>query len=249
MLNPIFIIGAPRSGSTLIEGIISSGKIKVPHGGETATINWGLLKSIREKNPNLSLDENDELIIDFKKISADIIGRYENLNLIKKEKKYFFIDKSLENFFYIELILKIFPNAKFIHCERSHLDSVFAIYQNFFTKMSWTHSFENILIYLDNYISAMRYFKKKYNNKIFSLNLSDFTIDTIKISKDIFNFCNLEWSEESLEFYKRKDLISKTASNIQIREKIYKYDNEKYQIYKKFIRKFEGKYSWLNKNI
>lgn len=249
LFNPIFIIGAPRSGSTLIEGIISSGKIKVPHGGETATINWGLIKSIREKNPNFNLDETDDLIIDFKKISTDIIERYESLNLIKKEKKYFFIDKSLENFFYIELILKIFPNAKFIHCERNYLDTVFAIYQNFLTKMSWTHSFENILIYLDNYISAIKYFKKKYNDKIFSVNLSELTVNTVKVSKEIFNFCNLEWSEKSLEFYKRKDLISKTASNIQIREKIYKYDDEKYIIYKKFIRKFEDKYSWLNKDI
>jgi len=247
LLRPIFIIGMPRSGSTLIESIISSGKVTIPNGGETATINWGVIKSIKESN-QINFPNIDDLTIDCKKISKDITERYENLNLIKKEKKYFFIDKSLENFFYIELILKIFPNAKFIHCERNHKDSVFAIYQNFLTKMSWTHSLENILIYIDNYLKVMQYFKKIYADKIFSINLSNFTDNTVKISKKMFNFCNLDWSDQSLEFYKRTDLLSKTASNIQIREKVFKYNKEKYIIYKKFIEEFEKKYSWLNDN-
>ena len=247
LIKPIFIIGMPRSGSTLIEGIISSGKTKIPHGGETATINWGVIKSIRESNPNLFPNMND-LHLDCKKISTDVITRYENLNLIEKEKNYFFIDKSLENFFYIELILKMFPNAKFIHCERNYVDSIFAIYQNFLTKMSWTHSLENILMYFDNYLNVMKYFEKKFSNKIFSVNLPDLTDNTVEVSKKIFDFCNLEWSEQSLEFYKRRDLISKTASNVQIREKIFNYNKEKYITYKKFIKQFEDKYSWLNES-
>tara|TARA_Y100000389_G_C17427444_1_gene500436 strand:+ start:330 stop:1733 length:1404 start_codon:yes stop_codon:yes gene_type:complete len=246
LLNPIFIIGMPRSGSTLIEGIISSGKRKIPNGGETAIINWAVLKSVREENPKLLFNQN-EIIIDYKKISEDIYKKYENLNLLKKEKNFYFVDKSLENFFYIDLILNLFPNAKFIHCERNYIDSIFAIYQNFFTKMTWTHSLENILNYLDNYLLVMENFKKKFGNKIYSVNLSEFTSNSTEISKKIFDFCNLEWAEKSLEFHKRTDLFSKTASNIQIREKIYRYDKDKYNVYKKFIKGFENKYSWLNK--
>jgi len=247
LINPIFIIGMPRSGSTLLEGIISSGKEKIPNGGETAIINWAVLKSVREENSKLLFNQN-EIIIDYKKISKDIFEKYENLNLLKKEKNFFFVDKSLENFFYIELILNLFPNAKFIHCERNYVDSIFAIYQNFLTKMTWTHSLENILSYLDNYLIVMKYFKKKFNNKIYSVNLSELTENSVEISKKIFDFCNLEWAERSLEFHKRTDLFSKTASNIQIREKIYKYDNDKYNVYKKFIKEFENEYSWINKN-
>ena len=98
----------PRSGSTLLEGIISSGKEKIPNGGETAIINWAVLKSVREENSKLLFNQN-EIIIDYKKISKDIFEKYENLNLLKKEKNFFFVDKSLENFFYIELILNLFP--------------------------------------------------------------------------------------------------------------------------------------------
>ena len=123
----------PRSGSTLIESIISSGKLKIPNGGETATINWALSKNYRK---DLLNDNLDKIIIDKDKIINDILGKYKNLNLLNKNNKLFFTDKSLENFFFIDIILELFPNAKFIHCKRNKVDNIFAIYQNFLTKMS-----------------------------------------------------------------------------------------------------------------
>ncbi len=245
-INPIFIIGMPRSGSTLIESIISSGKLKIPNGGETATINWALLKNYRK---DLLNDNLDKIIIDKDKIINDILGKYKNLNLLNKNNKLFFTDKSLENFFFIDIILELFPNAKFIHCKRNKVDNIFAIYQNFLTKMSWTHSLEDIIKYFDNYLNVMTIFNKRFKEKIFSIKLEDLTLNSKKISQDVFKFCNLEWSENSLEYHKRKDLFSTTASNIQIREKIYKYNNEKYEVYKKHIKKFEQKYNWLKKDL
>ena len=59
-----------------------------------------------------------------------------------------------------------------------------------------------------------------------------------EISKKLYNFCELEWSNKALEFYKRKDLFSSTASNVQIRSNLYKYDKEKYSDYKIFLKKF-----------
>lgn len=245
-INPIFIIGMPRSGSTLVESIISSGKLKIPNGGETACINWAILNNYRK---NLFDEKIDEINIDQKKLKNDILKKYQSLSLLDKNKKYFFTDKSLENFFYIELILELFPNAKFIHCKRNILDNIFAIYQNFLTKMSWTHSIEDIVVYFNNYLNVMENFNNRFKEKIFSLDLEMFTKDSENISKKMFSFCELEWSDESLEYHKRKDLFSTTASNIQIREKIFEYDHDKYEVYKKYIKKFEKKYNWLKKNL
>ena len=239
-IKPIFVIGLPRSGSTLVEGIISSGFLKIENGGETAIINSEIIKQNQ-------IFKKKKLIIDLNNLSENILKRYENLNLLQKDKNYFFTDKSLENFFYIELILKIFPNAKFIHCERDLVDSIFAIYGNFFDKMSWTHSLENILKYIDQYLTTINYFKKIYPEKIYSIQLKDLTENSLDMSKKIFKFCNLEWSKSSLEFYKRRDLISKTASNTQIRKEIYKYDNNQYKIYKNFLENHGNSYSWLKK--
>jgi tetratricopeptide (TPR) repeat protein len=245
-INPIFIIGLPRSGSTLVEGIISSGSIKIENGGETAVINSEIIKANKENIFNNNFETNP-LNIDINILSNNILSRYTNLNLLQNDKNYFFTDKSLENFFYIELILKIFPKAKFIHCERDLLDSIFAIYGNFFDKMSWTHSIENILRYIDQYLFIIEYFKKKYPNKIYSIKLKNLTENSLDISKKLFDFCQLNWNKSSLEFYKRKDLISKTASNTQIRKEIYKYDSDKYKVYKEFLKDYKDQYSWVKK--
>jgi len=245
-INPIFIIGLPRSGSTLVEGIISSGLLKIENGGETAVINAEIIKEVRGK----TFDKNFEKIkfnLDLNNLSNNILARYENFNLLYKDKNYFFTDKSLENFFYVELILNLFPNAKFINCERDLIDSIFAIYGNFFDKMSWTHSIENILKYIDQYLIIIDYFKKRYPKKIYSVQLKDLTQNSLDISKKLFKFCELDWNKSSLEFYKRKNFISKTASNIQIRKKIYKYDTHKYKVYKEFLRDYANTYPWLKK--
>ena len=59
-------------------------------------------------------------------------------------------------------------------------------------------------------------------------------------------FCNLEWSKKCLKFYKRKDFVSKTASNMQIRKPIFKNPINKYKPYKKFLESLGNKYHWYN---
>ena len=127
----------PRSWSTLIEGIVSSGELKIENGGETAVINSEIIKENRDK----IFDDQNEFSVDLNNLSDNILERYMNLNLLKKDKKYYFTDKSLENFFHVDTILKIFPNAKFINCERDLIDSIFSIYGNFFEKMTQKTSF------------------------------------------------------------------------------------------------------------
>ena len=157
-----------------------------------------------------------------------------------------FIEKSLENFFYIELILKIFPKAKFINTTRNIKDNIFAIFQQFLSKISWSHSIEDILEYTNNYLKIIEFFKKKYPNKIFSVKLEDLTLDQEKKAKSIYEFCELEWDNKALEFYKRKDLFTSTASNLQIRNALHSYDQSKYKAYQYLLKNFMDKYDWLN---
>ena len=65
-------------------------------------------------------------------------------------------------------------------------------------------------------------------------------------SKKLMKFCDLPWDKKCLEFYKRKDLISKTSSTTQIREAIYEDSINKYLPYKQFLYKYGNKYSWFN---
>ena len=157
-----------------------------------------------------------------------------------------FIDKSLENLFNIEIILKIFPKAKFLHTFRNSVDSIFSIYQSMLPELAWTHSIEDILDYMDSYYKVIAYYKKKYPDNIVNIKLENFTESAEKSTKEIYKFCELTWSENSLNFYKRTDLMSKTLSYAQIRNKISKYDNKKYESYFFSLDDFKKKYNWIN---
>ena len=247
-IRPIFITGLPRSGSTLIESIISSGKKIMPNGGETSIINKTLLDDNKNYFLNKEfLDNKKKLEINQNSFLKKVVDQYQLINLLNKNKEGIFTDKSLENFFFIELIVQIFPEAKIINSERNILQIIISIYQNFLPSIKWSHSIENILEYIDNYIKIMNTFKKKYPKKIYTVKLDELTADPDKISKDIFNFCNIEWDSKCLEFYKRDNLLSKTASNQQIRKKIFKHDEKKYEAYKEFLSPYVIKYEWLKK--
>ena len=87
--------------------------------------------------------------------------------------------------------------------------------------------------------------KKIYPNFIYELEFEKLINDPEVESKKLLKFCNLPWNNECLKFYKRKKLISKTASNIQIRKAIYKDSAKKYLPYKQFLDKYGNKYSWF----
>ena len=233
--KPIFIIGLPRSGSTITEVLLSSANKNIKSLGEASIFNGIIAKGFSAKEDSL---------VDLNFVKDKIIQIFQNRNF--DLKKQVFIDKSLENFFYIDVILKIFPQAVFINTTRNIEDNIFAIFKQSLSKLSWTHSIENILKYADNYFKVMNYFIKKYPDKIFSLELEDLTTNTEVVSKKLYSFCKLEWSDKVLDFKSREDLLISTASNIQIRDNIKKYDNDKYKPYKDLLKNFSNKYEWLN---
>ena len=245
-IKPIFIIGLPRSGSTLVESILCSGKKIIPNGGETAIINRVFLddnkKFFSEKK---FLDNRQKLQIDKNSFVQKVLEQYELINLLNKKNDNIFTDKSLENFFYIELIVKLFPHCKIVLCKREIFQIIISIYQNFLPNIKWSHSIDNILEYIDNYLKIISNFKKEYPDKIYMIHLEELTKDPINISKSLFNFCNLEWDPKCLEFYRRNNLISKTASNQQVRSKIFNNNSKKYKAYRKFFTPYLNKYEWL----
>ena len=243
-LKPIFIIGLPRSGSTLVETLIMAGKNKIISTGESSSLNHSLINTYGNLLFNDNKNNDKNLNFEVNKIENKLFDKLNNLDVLKS-KDQIFIDKSLENFFYIDLILNIFPSARFIHTHRNLNDNIMAIFQKMLTNVSWTHSLENILNYVDNYLKIINDFKKKYPDKILSVNLKELTNQNEDWSKKIYNFCELEWSQDVLEFYKQKKTFVNTASNIQVRKKMYKYDIDKYKVYSEILKKFEKTYPWL----
>ena len=234
-IRPIFIVGVPRCGSTLIEKIIGSGAKHIPMGEET-----GIFSNYIKKH----IDEKQMKIIDIENIKEEIIKKYKQKGLLKKNFNYIFTDKSLNNFFYVSIIKKIFPHAKIINCKRNVQASIMSILKNNLGGIAWAHSLENIFKYFNIYDQTINYFYKKYPNFIYQLDYEKLVNSPEVESKKLMKFCNLVWSKKCLEFYKRKDIISQTTSNIQIRKSIYKASTKKYSPYKKFLDQYGSKYKW-----
>ena len=76
--------------------------------------------------------------------------------------------------------------------------------------------------------------------------MEDLTLKKEKISREIFEFCNLKWDKKILNFYKRNDLYIKTLSGSQVRKKITKYDKEKYKSYFFLFKNLKKYYSWID---
>ena len=237
-VNPIFIVGVPRCGSTLVEKIIASGSKNIPMGEETGIIENFVNKKILEKQA-LNLGACAEIRKELNKL-------YKDRGLLSEKYNNTFTDKSLNNFFYLKLIKQIYPKAKVINCKRDKLSSIMSIFQNNLTELAWTHSLNNILKYFDNYFEIMDNYDQEMPNAMYHLEFEKLTMEPEKESKKLMTFCELPWDKKCLEFYKRKDLISKTASNVQIREAIYKHTLEKYSPYKKLLAEYGKKYSWFN---
>jgi len=236
--RPIFIIGVPRCGSTLVEKIIASGKKIIPIGEETGIIGHYIPSKVLEKQ-SLNLGDVNE-------IRKELLKVYKGRGLISEKHENIFTDKSLDNFFYLELIKEIFPNSKIINCKRNTLASIVSVFQNNLTKLSWTHDIKNIFKYFDNYFEIINNYNEFHTNQIYEVELEKLTNNPEYESKKLMEYCELPWDKKCLEFYKRKDLFSKTASNIQIREAIFKQSHDKYSPYKKLLSKYGEKYSWFN---
>ena len=236
-INPIFIIGIPRCGSTLIEQVIISGIKYIPAGEETEILNFFVKQKIQQKELFKS---------DIKNFQKKITEKYKQKKLIQETSNYTFTDKSLDNFFYINLIKEIFPNAKVINCKRDNLSCIMSILKNNLTGLSWTHNLEHIFKYIDIYYRMIENFKKIHPNFIYEVQYEKFVNDPETESKKLLKFCNLTWDKKCLKFFTKKNLISQTASNIQIRKAIYKDSIKKYLPYKQLLNRYGCKYSWFN---
>ena len=214
----IFILGMPRSGSTLVEQILSNHK-QVFGCGELDLINEIIFKKFGNNNLNIFFEN----IVDFNKKEFFNLGN-EYVKKIKKISKNSIkaTDKLPINFFWIGMIKLILPNSKIIHCFRDPKDNCFSIYKNHFPKgkINYSYDLESIVEYYNLYTDLMKYWNNLFPGSIFNIKYEELVNETKDEVRSMLNFCNLEWDNNCLNFYNSKRII-KTASDVQVRNKIY----------------------------
>ena len=145
-------------------------------------------------------------------------------------------DKLPINFLWIGLIKLILPESKIIHCYRNSKDNIFSIYKNHFPggKVTFAYDLKETIEYYNLYFDLMNYWNSIFPNFILNLKYESLVENLDTEIKNILKFCNLDWSINCLNFHENKKPI-KTASDTQVRSKIYKTSIDYWKNYKKYL--------------
>ena len=214
----IFICGMPRSGTTLVEQIISSHK-KVYGAGELP-----FLSSVVHNNffNDSKLDKHK--IVKHQNSSNNLVNDqyFENISLFNFDENVL-TDKAPLNFKWIGFIKIFFPNSKIIHCKRDPKDNCLSIYKNNFSspKMNWAFNQKDISNYHNNYNFLMKFWYSKIPEFIHTIEYEKLVSDKkIEIEK-LLEFCELELDENCFNHHKNSKTPIKTVSISQAREPVY----------------------------
>lgn len=228
--DPIFILGMPRSGSTLVDQIISSHS-KVDGTQELPNI----IKIASELNSN-NQNTYPEILkeLDESKLS-EMGNNYLSETTWARKNAPFFIDKMPNNFIHIGLIKTILPNAKIIDTRRDPMDTCFSCYKQFFARgQLFTYSLEDLGNYYTDYIKAMNHWHNVYGKDIFTVHYDNVINKTEETIRELIDYCNLPFEKECLEFYNSSRPV-KTPSAEQVRQPIYKSGLNYWKNYEKHL--------------
>ena len=222
--KPIFILGMPRSGTSLIEQIVSTHS-NVYGAGELTILPKIMHKSIWDKYTN-----PEELLT---------FIREEYLNQISEFKvnQEFVVDKMPFNFFYIGFILKSIPEAKIIHIHRNPMAVCWSNFKaNFFDNvgMNYAHKLETIGEFYLIYNEIMKFWSETYSDSLINIDYDKFVIDYETSSKNIISDIGLNWENEILKFHENNRVVE-TNSLLQVRSKVYQDSSKNWKKYKKHL--------------
>ncbi len=228
---PVFIVGLPRSGTTLVEQILSShGSI---HGaGELesfAGVNHAIAHRFRSEKPApdcMSLIDQETV--------EEFSARYLDELRLRSPTAARVVDKLPGNFVRIGLIRTLFPNAYIVHCSRNALDTCVSLYFHYFQALTCSFDLRELGQYYLDYRRLMDHWEALFPNGIFEVRYEDLVNDPERISKGLVEYLDLPWDGRCLEFYKNTRAIM-SPSNIQVRHPVYKVSVDRWKRYEKHL--------------
>ncbi len=226
--RPIFIIGMPRSGSTLIEKILSSHPDV--YGIGESTILPGVFGHWQQQlqQSAVNLDNSEQLAQSL----VDVGDRYrQQVKAQSPDGVAYVTDKMLSNFFYVGFIHVILPDAIFIHCDRHPLDTCLSCFQQLFVDgADWTYDLQELSQFYQRYHRMMRHWRAIFPNRILDVQYETLVNDVAGQAQRILDHCQLPWNDACIQFHQTTGRVE-TASLYQVRQTIYRSSLEKWRNY------------------
>jgi len=218
-VTPIFVVGLPRSGSTLIEQILAS------HSQVDATHELGDLMRVLQAVHRKSRKKGDKFPDTLAGISrdewADIGTDYLNRTAIFRDKAPYFVDKNPNNFTFAGFLKIAIPNAKIIDARRHPLDSCFGSYKQLFASgQRFSYDMTEIGEYYLQYRRLMEHWHKIMPGYVLDVQYENVVADLESQVRRILEFCGLPFEENCLRFHETERAV-RTASSEQVRRPIY----------------------------
>jgi tetratricopeptide (TPR) repeat protein len=228
---PVFIVGMPRSGTSLVEQIISSHPDA--HGAGELSHLWDISNSICGAEHMIDYTKS------LQKLSREELGKYADnyLNIIKdlSNGEARITDKMPHNFMQLGLIERLFPNATIIHCQRHPFDTCLSIY---FRKINENHVYarklEDLARFYKKYIALMQHWHRVSALQILDVKYENMVTDQKAESEKIIRHIGLDWSDEVLDYHE-SDRIIMTPSSHQASKPIYTSSMYRWKNYRKHI--------------
>lgn len=232
-VKPVFIVGMPRSGTSLVERILGSHSAVFPAGELTA------IYELTNKICNMG-DIDDVFPGCVPGLDIETINRCskEQLSYLSEisDKSPIVIDKVPHNFLFLGLIEMLFPDARIIHCTREPLDTCLSNYFQYFSgPLAYSYELENIANHYNNYLKIMEHW-----NGVISLPLMEIGYEALTSNQEVethklIDFLELPWEDSCLKYYEN-DHVTRTASYDQVRNPIYSKSVGRWKHYEKYLQ-------------
>jgi tetratricopeptide (TPR) repeat protein len=232
--DPIFIVGLPRAGSTLIEQILAS------HSQVEGTMELADIPRLVARLQGREQDEARPLypavLADLKPEQLQRMGeKYLADTQVYRTGKPFFIDKNPNNFRHLGLIHLILPQAKIIDARREPMACCFSNFKQLFAAgQEFTYSLEDIARYYRSYIELMAHWDRALPGKVLHVQHEDVVEDLEGNVRRILEFCGLAFEPQCVEFYKTERSV-RTASSEQVRQPIFKDGLDQWRHFEPFL--------------
>ena len=215
--RPVFVLGMPRSGTSLTEQILASHS-EVAGAGELSYA-FDTVRSIAKiTGKKFPLDMETLSAEQFAELGANYMALHSDEHLASR----YVVDKSPLNFQYIGPLALMLSGARFIHCHRDPIANCFAIHRiPFGLNQTYAHSLEGLGQYYTRFWNIMQHWKKLFPGRILDVRYEDTVADIDAQVRRILDFLDLPFEEAVLEYHKTRRLV-KTPSASQVREPIYK---------------------------
>ncbi|WP_411369024.1 tetratricopeptide repeat-containing sulfotransferase family protein [Pseudidiomarina salilacus] len=237
-VTPIFVVGMPRTGTTLVERMLAAHD-HVASIGEFQDFPWLVNTAIngivQESDNTLSRDQALQQV-DFQQIGE----RYMQQAAELAKGKLFVVDKLPFNYLYVGFIRKALPHAKIVDLTRDPLDACYAIYKTMFYQVyNFSYDQKELARYFNKYREVMAMWRELCGDAMLTLAYEDVVTDTEQQARKLLAHCGLKWQDEVLAFHEQAS-ASTTASAAQVRQPVHASSVGKAQHYAEFLRPMQS---------